>query len=244
MKSAACCLAVLGVAAALLGCAGPQPAMPAPYSIVISADTNINPDHQNRAMPVEVRLYELKNSSNFESMDFYTLFNKDAQALGGDVLSKDQLMLLPGQRITLARKANPDARMLGVYVAFRSVEKSIWRAVAPLPQAKNFGRFRLFSPSFPPAVVTVKVNSYSVAATDTGTDVPKPIPGTGGMPQLNVPSVSAPAVSVPSISVPSVSVPSVSVPSVSVPSVSVPSVSVPSVTMPHVSPPSISLPSF
>jgi type VI secretion system protein VasD len=233
------CLALLWIAGVLSGCAGPREAMPAPYSVVISADAGINPDRQNRAMPVQVHLFELKNSSRFETIDFYTLFEKDDQALGGDVLSKELLVLRPGQRVTLTRKANPEARMLGVYAAFRSAEKSAWRAVAPLPQAKELGRLRLFSPSFDQSVVTIRIGAQSVVAATTGTDVPTPIPGTGGLPQAkapSMPSVSMPSVSMPSVSMPSVSMPSVSAPSVSVPSVSVPSVSVPSVPSPSFHP--------
>jgi type VI secretion system protein VasD len=189
----ACCLAVLGIAAAALsGCAGPRPIEPAPYTVVIRADTGINPDRDNRAMPVQVRLYELKNSSNFESIDFYTLFDKDDQALGGNVLSKEQLMLQPGQSVTLVRKANPEARMLGVYVAFRSVEKSAWRAVAPLPQAKEISRWWPFSPSFAPTRVDIRVGPQSVTAATTGREVPTTIPGTGGLPLVRTPSVYVP----------------------------------------------------
>lgn len=183
------CLAVLGIAGALSGCAGPRPVMPAPYTAVISADSVINPDRQNRATPVQVRLFELKNSSNFESIDFYTLFDKDDQALGGDVLAKEQLMLQPGQSVTLVRKAKPEARMLGIFVAFRSVEKSSWRTVVALPQAKEVGRFALFSPSFDATQVNVRVGPQSVTATVQGREVPTTIPGSGGLPQVSVPSL-------------------------------------------------------
>lgn len=184
---------------ALGGCAGPRPMLPAPYTVMISADTSINLDRQGRATPVQVSLFELKNSSSFESIDFYTLFEKGEQALGSDVVAKEQLVLQPGQTMTLARKAKSDARMLGVFVAFRSVEKSAWRAVAPLPQAKEVGRFALFSPSFETAVVTVRVGTQGVTAEATGAEVPIPVPGSGGLPQIRSAPLSLP---IPSISLP------------------------------------------
>ena len=167
--------------------------MPAPYTIEISADPDINLDRENRATPVQVRLFELKNSSNFESIDFYSLYEKDDQALGGDVLYKEQLILQPGQHVTLTRKANLDARMLGVYAAFKNIERSSWRAVTPLPQAKEVGRFALWSPSFDPTVVNVRVSTHSVSAITTGTEVPATVPGSGGLPQVNPPAPSAPS---------------------------------------------------
>ena len=173
--------------------------MPAPYTVVITASPGINPDREKRATPVQVRLFELQNSTNFENTDFYTLFDKDEQALGADVLAKEQLTLQPGQSVRLARTAKPGARMLGVFVAFKNLEQSSWRAVTPLPQGKELGRFAIFNPSFQTAVVTVKVGPQTVTAQTSGTDVPVPIPGTGGLPQVRVPRVSTPSVSLPSL---------------------------------------------
>ena len=190
----------LVVAGALAGCAGPRPVMPAPYTVVISANAGINPDRENRATPVQVRLFELQNSTDFENIDFYTLYDKDEQALGADVLSKEQLTLQPGQRVTLARKAKPGARMLGVFVAFKNLENSSWRAVTPLPQAKELGRFSIFNPSFKTTTVTIQIGPHSVTAKTIGTDVPVTIPGTGGLPQVRTPSVpSYPNISLPSL---------------------------------------------
>jgi type VI secretion system protein VasD len=228
----------LVAACALVGCAGPRPVMPAPYTVVISANTSINPDRENRATPVQVRLFELQNSSNFERIDFYTLFDKDEQALGADVLSKEQLTLQPGQKIRLYRKAKPEARMLGIFVAFKNLESSTWRVVTPLPQAKELGRWGLFNPSFNAAVVSVRIGSKWVAASTTGADVPVTIPGTGGLPQLpQVPQI-------PQVQVPQVQVPQVQVPQVQVPQVQVPQVQVPQIQVPQVRPPSYSLPTF
>ena len=201
MRSSALALCTLSLFGLFGGCAGPRPVLPAPYTVVITADPAINADRQNRATPVQVRLFELKNSSNFESRDFYTLFEKDEQALGSDVVAREQLVLQPGQSVSLIRKAKPEARMLGVFVAFRSIDKSAWRAVAPLPQAKEVGRFAVFSPSFEAALVNVRVGSQGVSAESKGAEIPIPIPGSGGLPQM--PSIPT-GISLPSVSFPGV----------------------------------------
>lgn len=188
-------------AAALTGCAGPRTAMPAPYTVSITADTHINPDMEGRPTPVQVRLLELKRSHKFESLDFYTLYDKDEATLGAELLSKDQLTLQPGQKIKIIRKANVDARMLGVFVAFKDVTKGSWRAVTPLPPPKELGRFEIFNPSFKTTFVDIKVGPQTVTAHTTGMEVPVPIPGSGGLPQIHGPSVpSTPSgVSTPSV---------------------------------------------
>jgi type VI secretion system protein VasD len=195
-------LSVLVFVSTLLGCAGPRPVMPAPYTLVITANSGINPDLENRATPVQVRLYELKNSSRFETIDFYTLFDKDEQTLSEDSLSKEQLTVQPGQRVTLVRKAKPEARMLGVFVAFKNLENSTWRAVTPLPQAKELGRWSIFNPTFQATMVTVQIGPRSVTAKTMGSEVPVTIPGSGGLPQVRVPSLPSGNIPMPSSNIP------------------------------------------
>lgn len=177
---------------ALAGCAGPRPLMPAPYTLSISASTELNLDRRRRATPVQVGLFELRSSTGFETIDFYSLFDKGPAALGSDMLRSEQLTLQPGQNLTLTRKAEVGARMLGVFVAFRDLERSSWRAVARLPQAQEVGRFAVFSPSFDRTLVTVHVGANHVTANTSGSGVAALIPGTGGLSPVDAPSAPGP----------------------------------------------------
>ena len=151
--------------------------MPAPYSVMISADAALNLDRQQRPTPVQVTLYELKDVAAFQSGDFYTLYEKDAQILAGSMVAKEQIMLQPGQIVTLLRKAQTGSAALGVFVAFRDVEKSVWRAYAALPQAKEIGRFAVLSPSFKGSHIRVKVGPDKVMAEVYDGEVPVIKPG-------------------------------------------------------------------
>ena len=160
--------------------------LPAPYSVVIVADAGLNPDRQQRSTPVQVRLYELKDPSSFQTADFFALYEKDDQVLGTDVVSREQFTMQPGQSRTLLRKTKAEARTLGVFVAFRDVEKSIWRTTAALPQGKEVGRFAIFSPSFEASVINVRIAPNAVSASMNSGEVPVKKPE---RPRIDLPSV-------------------------------------------------------
>jgi type VI secretion system protein VasD len=133
-------LAVLAVGTLLISCAsGPKIPPPAPtaepssLSITINVSGNANPDIRGRPSPVVVRLYELRTTTNFESADFFSLNDKDQATLGGDIVNRDEFFMQPGQSHTILRKAGPTSRGIGVFAAYRDLERSKWRAVATIP---------------------------------------------------------------------------------------------------------------
>lgn len=132
---------VLGAIGALVGgCAAPGAAprapepLPDPVTLVVSlasaADTN--PDVRGRASPIAVRVYELRSTSAFESADFFALFERDAATLGGDLVGRVEAILRPGETQELVRKAGAETRYVGVVAAYRDLEHSVWRLVAPV----------------------------------------------------------------------------------------------------------------
>lgn len=164
----------------LVGCAGPRASMPAPYTVVITADEGLNPDRNGKATPVQVKIYRLRGASAFNTADFFTLYEKDDQFLGGELVSKEVVMLQPGEAKVVMGKASTDERMLGIFVAYRDLDKAVWRGVAPLPVPKELGRFSVFSPSFDSAYVNVKVGPNKVTVTSNVQEVPVPTGGIAG----------------------------------------------------------------
>jgi type VI secretion system VasD/TssJ family lipoprotein len=114
----------------------PKPVMVVPsrqLQLAIQAGTLLNPDVLNRPSPVVVRVYLLKAEITFGAADFFSLFERDAATLGADLLAREELQLRPGRLVSVTRDLPPEARFLGVVVAFRDVEKSTWRSLANLP---------------------------------------------------------------------------------------------------------------
>ena len=84
-----------------------------------------------------VRVYELKAAAPFESADFVSLFEKDQATLGGDVIARDEFVLRPGETKAIKRELDADSKFIAVMAIFRDLERSKWRAVAPLASGKD-----------------------------------------------------------------------------------------------------------
>lgn len=168
----------------LTGCAGPPTSMPAPYTVVLTAEDGLNPDRNGKAAPVQVKVYRLRGVSAFNGADFFSLYEKDDQVLAGELVSKETIMLQPGEAKVLMGKASVDERMLGIFVAYRDLDKAVWRGIAPLPAPKELGRFSVFSPSFDSAIVKVAVGKNKVTVTSNVQEVPVP---TGGFKMPGLP---------------------------------------------------------
>lgn len=118
----------------------PAPPPPAPQvAISLEAGARVNPDAAGRGAPVIVRIYELRSQVAFDAADFFTLFDREQQALGQDLVGRDEYQLRPGERLLFARPLRPGTRVVAAVAAFRELERSTWKAVLPVPTAPPQG---------------------------------------------------------------------------------------------------------
>ena len=94
----------------------------------ILASFEINPDANGRPSPLVVRIYELKSISAFNDADFFKLYDEEVATLGGDLLSREEFELTPGQSREIIHKANEQARFFAVVAAYRNIDQASWRA--------------------------------------------------------------------------------------------------------------------
>ena len=125
------------VASCSSGPRAPLPVIPVPLSIFIQANDKINPDPKGRPSPVKIVVYELKSPTAFESADFFSISQKDQATLGGDLLAKEEFFLQPGTSKTLTRKGNAETNAIGVFVEFRDIDQTVWRAITLVPPAQQ-----------------------------------------------------------------------------------------------------------
>jgi len=117
---------------------------PAQLNITIQAAADLNPDARSRPSPMIVRVYELRSDATFAQADFFSLQNNDRATLADDLLARDEFIVRPGdRRITISRKANPQAGAIGVLAAFRDIQHSTWRASFRLPPPKEAAWYKL-----------------------------------------------------------------------------------------------------
>ncbi|MBN3752369.1 type VI secretion system lipoprotein TssJ [Paraburkholderia sp. Tr-20389] len=156
---------VLSCALALVSCAGNNRSPmrePVKLDISLHAMHDVNPDGQQRAAPIVVRLYELRSTDAFAQADFYSLQDKDKAVLADDLVVRDQFLLRPGQSQTVTRAANDATTALGVIAAYRDLPNSVWRTVWPLPSRPAVSWYS----RAPQLRITVDLDANAVRITD------------------------------------------------------------------------------
>ena len=111
----------------LAGCGG----VPAVLHVNSAASADLNPGPRGSAFPAEVRLYLLRAPEKFTNADFFQLTEHEAAVLGNDLVSREEVIMHPGETRTVDLSTRPDTRFVGVAVAYRKIDGATWRAITP-----------------------------------------------------------------------------------------------------------------
>jgi len=103
----------------------------------INVDPSTNPDLRGRPSPIVVRVYELRALAAFNSADFFTLFEKEQEALGNDLVAREEYQLRPAETRPYQRQLQADTKFLGVVAAFRDLENTRWRQATAVPSKRK-----------------------------------------------------------------------------------------------------------
>src|SRR5262245_56421700 len=123
-----------GIAIALAGCGAARPPL---LQGAIKADPATNPDPNGRPSPVVVRVYEVKALGAFNSADFFSLFERESETLGPELVGREEYDLRPGESRPYRRQLQPDTKFIGVVAAFRDLEHSSWRQAVAVPAKRS-----------------------------------------------------------------------------------------------------------
>lgn len=111
----------------------PEP-LPPIYTVDLNFSTSnkLNPDLEGRASPVVTRIYQLKNNETFKGSDFFEIYNNDAVLLGKDITYRKEIEFKPSDEITTSTILKKDTQYLGIFTAFRDLDKAVWQLIVKL----------------------------------------------------------------------------------------------------------------
>ncbi len=136
------CLALVAPVVAQCSSSQPQPttpdntcSLPQNIQMVLRGGERLNPNDQGQALPVEVRVYQLKASAKMEESEFDAIWRTDHDTLGPDMVKVDVLYLYPGQRIRRAFRREDGVTHVVAVAIFRHPSGQSWRTIYELPPA-------------------------------------------------------------------------------------------------------------
>lgn len=106
--------------------------LPSPIAITIEGSPRINPDAEGRALPTEVRIYQLRDATVFDMAAFEEIWSDAANVLQGALVSEETLTLYPGERLERRVQPSDDAAALVGVAIVREPRGRTWRAIVPI----------------------------------------------------------------------------------------------------------------
>lgn len=106
--------------------------------IEFQALNSVNPDSDNRASPVVVRMFKLADARQFRREDFLNLYENAEQRLGNDLLDTIVLKeLAPGETRIEAIALTPETKYIGLLAEFVQYEDAKAIMVLPITDHKK-----------------------------------------------------------------------------------------------------------
>jgi type VI secretion system protein VasD len=95
----------------------------------IFAGENLNAGSGNRPIALVLKVYQLRDSNAFEQTGYNQFLDaaKEKTALGDDLISSHEVLVLPGQSYDLVETTQPTAAYIGVVALFQAPTSSRWR---------------------------------------------------------------------------------------------------------------------
>lgn len=151
---------------AVAGCSSNPPASDATaYSVRIAIDDRVNPDSRDRPAPILIGIYELKSADAFGLASFAALQDRAKETLRDDLVSLEQMVLVPGERRVIKRRGNDMVHAVGFVAGYRQLEQSVWRSSVELRAPHRNALASLVWPFPPdPPVIALRVGERGLVS--------------------------------------------------------------------------------
>ena len=118
-------------------------ASPRSLRLTLHAERSLNTDKLQGSASLALRVYVLRDDQAFQRASFDSLYDNDEATLGTSLLKRETLHLRPGETRELVLPLASEARLVGVFAAYRELERSQWRTVLALPSDQSVPPARL-----------------------------------------------------------------------------------------------------
>ena len=99
---------------------------------------SLNPNGAGQSLSTVVRIYQLKDTKTFDTLDYAQLQSNDLDALKPDLLATKDVVLRPSAAASVSEPMNEDAEFVGVVAFFRDVgNDAAWKLIVPKKQWKK-----------------------------------------------------------------------------------------------------------
>jgi len=110
-----------------------QDDLPLQVVINITAANNINPNLDNLASPLEIRIYQLQDSEAFNQASFIDIYTDDQGVLKAGVLSKRNLpSLLPNEKRQVKLPLIAETKYIAIIAAFSNYREAKSKAIVQI----------------------------------------------------------------------------------------------------------------
>lgn len=102
---------------------------PKKFAVKSEADGNLNRDTGGKSLSVVVRIYQLRDTKEFQKLTFDTLASgrPESELLGNELLSVSDLILVPGTEISATEPLIDNTKHVGIVAFFRKPDGHYWR---------------------------------------------------------------------------------------------------------------------
>ncbi len=87
---------------------------PAPIKVTINSTEQLNQDQRNNPLPVQVKIYQLRDNNAFLQATFRELWRQDAATLGNSMLDKQEITINPSSTTKIVLTRKKDCRYVGI----------------------------------------------------------------------------------------------------------------------------------
>lgn len=116
----------------LTNCSSSPPLSLPTLTISLNAHSYLNSDNSKNSYPVLITFYQLNEPTLFENADYFSLLDKADKILSGSLIRKHEVEVRPNEELKKEISLSPEANYVGIFAAFRDIEKSHWKEIIDL----------------------------------------------------------------------------------------------------------------